>query len=698
MIFQLHSFNGSPISNPDTLQRIPNNGVDPEFVISRDKSGKVLSRYKDKIWDCRIYGATTTYSFEGWWDINTKGAMDSLANTLTDEIKTIFWLSMFEISTNAGRARGASHLHQLNTVLRSIAKIAHGLGVPLAQTHTSAQFQVALRSSISNSKSGFSHIHALTAVFKDTAFWQQLDTIECDVPRIVPEDELNNILSLLHRKHREKVDQREQHPLIPTRLFGKLISEALNQLKAVEPYLPHIEEYIKAVYADPTLNVDKHGQYENNLKRVKRLYPDHKRLPAYSRKYSSSSETLERFNLSSYAKRTELSNLQQIESHITHLLILCIILIHSHSAMRTSEVQVMPFNPSVPSKIKGLVNLPVLMSHLKKFSHKGNYSCPLVWATSEEGLYAVKIAQELTRIKWFQNNPQGTELPSNIPLFASITDDKRASQHIHYDLPIATRPFDSSTWRKTIESLGLVIEAEDLEELRVFDAFRDWDENPDFAEGNFWPLVSHQIRRSVAVYASRSGMVSLPTLKTQFKHLSEVMTALYSENSTYAQNFLIDENGKPIDNGSVLMAFRDAIAFNTSVRFHEQVIQSEQRLGGAIGAEIQRAKDKGYMPKMFQSREETEKAVRQGRFSYRETPVGGCTLKGSCRHLGVDVVLPCTQGCENAILTQEKLATYIESLRFDQRSMSPKSRPHQLITKEIEHITANYLKLAEHSP
>ena len=234
-----------------------------------------------------------------------------------------------------------------------------------------------------------------------------------------------------------------------------------------------------------------------------------------------------------------------------------------------------------------------------------------------------------------------------------------------------------------------------MEELRLFDAFRAWDENTSIAVGKIWPLTSHQFRRSVAVYASRSGMVSLPTLKTQFKHLSEVMTALYSENSTFAQNFLIDENGVPIDNGSVLMSFRDAVAFNTSVRFHEQVIQSERHLIGPIGAEIQRAKDKNSLPKIFQSREETQMAVRQSRFNFKETPVGGCVLKGSCPHFAIDLVLPCTSGCEHAILKPEKLETYIESLRFDLATLSPKSRPYQLIAKEIDFINSTYLKPAE---
>ena len=87
--------------------------------------------------------------------------------------------------------------------------------------------------------------------------------------------------------------------------------------------------------------------------------------------------------------------------------------------------------------------------------------------------------------------------------------------------------------------------------------------------------------------------------------------------------------------------------------------------------------------------------MKQGRFAYKETPVGGCVLKGSCPHFAIDLVLPCTSGCKDAILKPEKLEIYVDSLRFDLEGLSPKSRPYQLIAKEIEYVTSKYLQPAE---
>lgn len=675
------------------MEHVPELGIDPNYVISRDRDGKVLSRFKDNKWDLRVYGATSTFSFESWWGAISQTPMDTLARKLTDEIKTICWLNIFETTANAGRSRGVAYLPQVTSLLRAIAKMAHALNITLAKAENCAQFQVALSSSIANGDRGFSMPATMMSLLKDMAFWHQLNTIKYPVPRLVPESGLRHFLTILQIKTSLLKDRREHHALIPTRLFGKIISGALNQLKMIEPYLHSLEEFIKAINSDPNLWIGSRRKTKKNLQRISRLNRngDIQISPKIKGISLSTVETLERFGLTSYMNQVGLNNLQSIDAHISHLQILCIILIHAFSGMRSSEVKVMPFEPTVHLAANGFGDLPVLVSHLQKFTQRGNYSHPLVWATSKEGLYAVGIAQQLARLRWFRYHLPEDELPSNIPLFIGYELQSTAPQ-IHYSLPIAAALFNTPNWRAACESLGLMIEIEDLEELRLFDAFRAWDENPNFAVGKTWPLTSHQLRRSVAVYASRSGMVSLPALKTQFKHLSEVMTALYSENSTFAQNFLIDQNGKSINDGSVLMSFRDALAFNTSVHFHEQVIQSERQLSGPIGTEIQRAKDKNNLSKIFQCREETQMAVKQGRFSFKETPVGGCVLKGSCPHFAIDLALPCTSGCKHAILKPEKLETYIDSLRFDLASLSPKSRPYQLITQEIDFINSTYLK------
>ncbi len=682
--------------SPDSTGEIKSTGIDPEFIIARNTERKVISRFKDDSWDYTPYGALSKIWFDSWWS-SEKGPMDGLARTLTDEIKTLHWLSGFETTSNAGRSRGLAYLAGIIQPLRAIAKMCHLLGISLAEAEHSPHFQVGLRTSIANAREGFKDSIRLDGLLKDLNYWQGVEKITCNVPRIVPEADLSDVLALCKKSHNRKLERRDPTPLVPTRLFGKLIGGALAQMEAAQPYLPRLEALIQAVYADPLLWVCDSHSYMVGLKRVKRVYPD-KVFPAWSKRANeptSPEGVLARFGLTDYAEQhMQFEDFRDIEEHISHLQGLCVLLIHAFTGMRTSEVRVMPHEPVVHGFAKGFGDLPVVVSHLKKFTDKGNYSKPLVWATAEQGLYAVKIAQQIARLNWFRNRPADAPLPSNLPLFIAPRIN-RIDNRGHYPIPIATRISETSNWRSLAASLELVIEDEDMEELAVFDAFRGWDEKPEFAVGKLWPLASHQLRRSVAVYASRSGMVSLPTLKTHFKHLSEVMTAVYAEGCSFAENFLMDGEGKPIDDGSVLFNFRESVAFNVSVRFHEQVIESQTPLYGPRGAEFQRAKESGALPKMFESREETQKAVKQGKLAYKETPVGGCALKGSCPHFAVDVVLPCTSDCKDAILMPEKLKTYVDSLQYEMEAHSPNSRPYKLIAAEIDHVTKTYLEPEE---
>lgn len=695
MAFEFSCINEKLDYCPDAVEKIKRTGIDPEFVIARSKKGDVISLFKDDVWDYTPYGASSKIWFDSWWD-SKKGSMDALARTLTDEVKTIHWLSGFEPTSNAGRSRGLSFLYCLAIPLRALAKMCHALGITLAEAEHSKQFQVALRISIKNAREGFNNIKELEVLLKDLNYWQGVEGIACSVPRIVPEADLSDVLAMTQKAYKLKLDSRDPTPLIPTRLFGKLIGGALSQLKAVEPFLPRLEAFIQAVYADPLLLSSNYKEYAACVRRVKRVYPD-KAFPTWrdrTEEPKSLEEALEWFELTDYFEHIQPRSLRGITEHITHLQGLCALLIHAFTGMRQSEVQVMPYEPVIHPVAKGFGDVPVLVSHLKKFSDKGNYSKPLVWATAEQGLYAVKIAQQLSLLNWFRSRPADAQLPSNVPLFIAPMIN-RIDNRAHYAVPISNRIWSTDLWRSLVASLDLVIEAEDMKELDAFDAFRGWDKRPEFAVGELWPLSSHQMRRSVAVYASRSGMVSLPALKTHFKHLSEVMTAVYAEGSSFAKHFLMDEHGKPIDASSVLSSFRDSVAFNTSVRFHEQVIKSHTSTYGPVGGEIQRAKDSGRLPKMLESREATEKAIKQGKFAYKETPVGGCTLKGSCPHFAVDVVLPCTRDCKDAILKREKLEVYVDSLRFDMKGQSPNSKPYQLIADEIEHVTKTHLEPEE---
>lgn len=148
MVFQIRCANPIPLQAPDTAASVSKLGIEPDYIIARDREGVVLSRFKDSTWDLRVYGALSTFNHNTWWDVKARGPMDALAETLTEEIKTISWFSIFETTANAGRSRGISYMTQVIGILRAIAKIAHGLDISLAEAENCAQFQVSKGSPI----------------------------------------------------------------------------------------------------------------------------------------------------------------------------------------------------------------------------------------------------------------------------------------------------------------------------------------------------------------------------------------------------------------------------------------------------------------------------------------------------------------------------------------------------------------------
>nr|WP_314876820.1 hypothetical protein [uncultured Pseudomonas sp.] len=200
------------------------------------------------------------------------------------------------------------------------------------------------------------------------------------------------------------------------------------------------------------------------------------------------------------------------------------------------------------------------------------------------------------------------------------------------------------------------ISAEDMKELKNVDPLRIWDVSNDIRIGNAWPLSIHQLRRSTAVYAIRSGIVTLPALKLMLKHISIVMTKYYSGGSIYAPDILKAFSG---NKDSMVALFQESERHVASWQYTNEVVMSEETLYGAHGAWAQIHGKKSMLKLSYAERfEETLKRVKKGQLSYRPTPLGGCTSNSICtKRISVDL-LGC-DGCASAVVIKPKLLKLI---------------------------------------
>jgi len=688
------SFEVHKDGKPDRTETIEG-GIPQNYVLSRSLDGTPLSTFADNTWDFTPYGAQSKWSFDSW----NKGERDELHLILQEEIKTILWLSMFNPSLNSSRAGGINSFSSRVTLLRALANMAYRLNTSLLIAAESPQFQVALRSSITSATHtrAFSGPQAspLSLLLRDLHSMAHQDDIALNIklPIIVPESSMEDLLILARRSYHEAEDNRKQTPLIPTRILANLISGCEKKLSEIEPLLKNILDFVDGIKSNPLLWCDDGLNYQSNLKRI-----NSKQTATWGALKESAvgkEETVERYELTGFFKKWNINDLKSFQAVLKKHQLLASILVHAYTGMRKSEIKVMPYKSYIEHEVPHFGKVGFIVSHLKKFS-VDNYSEALLWVTGGPIESIIKISQKISRIKWrYATNDPFIE--SQSPLWPSNSARKTKNAN-HYGCSLADLS-QYTEWKKgescslLADIDGIIIESSDMDELMAFDAFRNWDEDPRFEVGNIWPLSTHQFRRSVAVYASRSGMVSLPSLGTQYKHLSKAMTALYAENSSFAQAFVLEDGAVPKEYG-ILAEFQRAQAFNTSVIFHEKVIAAESKLSGGRGTEIQINKDRNALPKIMKTREWTEKAVRDGRMAYRETVVGGCMEKDICDKYGIDEVLPCIFQCSDSIVggdSGKKLVIYAKGLEMGLDDMDKGSLAYKATQKELELIKVKLL-------
>jgi hypothetical protein len=206
----------------------------------------------------------------------------------------------------------------------------------------------------------------------------------------------------------------------------------------------------------------------------------------------------------------------------------------------------------------------------------------------------------------------------------------------------------------------VIITDGDYEELVMLDPLRNWAANPDFQVGQNWNLTTHQFRRSMAVYAAQSGLVSLPSLKRMLHHTLLQMSIYYTKGFATAK-FLFSEQNPD------LAEFFQAQTVNAEASlFLKDIIMEKAKLHGAAGTWYERNVKKEYTTNIVTNFQETLIKVKKGLLSYKETILGGCFKIGECKeraHHNYVTCLDCSSAC-------------IKPFSFKQKSSKAPRRAH----------------------
>ncbi|MDK9704612.1 MAG: hypothetical protein OEL20_15870 [Sulfuritalea sp.] len=490
-----------------------------------------------------------------------------------------------------------------------------------------------------------------------------------------PETQLGFTLAIPKRKKdlelraKEYRDNLRQHAPLPTRIYAALINNLSAELDDIEAHKPQLLAVLRE--AVTAYRQAKAAETAHGISTGGRGLIEKHDLAAY----------LERrgYNSESYPLRT----LARAVGEIFHL---CKLQIHVFSGMRDAEARHLPYHCMVPEEGFHGRKHCLIAGATTKFN-KGR-RLRTKWVTTErDGFRAIRLAKDFAAAFYDVlgvTPSEADDLKDDQPLFPSTEYLPWMRQRVLPEQRIVaggTKLSHKDVVDSLLSRLCPLIEEEDIAELEEIDPFRAWREEPEFAVGQRWPLTTHQLRRSLAVYANASGLVRISSLRRQLQHITREMAMYYGRGSTFCKNFIADD----LDGYKkhVAVAWQDGAEEAEMLAFVRDVLNSPEPMFGGAGAFYERQSERGEV----MSREEVAKQIKAGLLAYREGPLGGCTRPGVCEtRKGLNLIdtVCAADGCKHLIGKHSKIVQTIRLKRAAMTHITPGSITEAMEREELE--------------
>lgn len=708
---ELYPISLESFEKKDGVVDIPKNNS--ELVISRHANGDVISKFKDDVWDLTCYSIKNTRWLFKHDSINPKDEKEKdLILRIEYQTKLIMLLLLTDSQYTKGVRIKPSSRTRYFRVIKSLSFIAFNEGLDLFQIHESEWFFKKLIESFK----ALPYTSRTPSTFLLIAEFLHYvnNTCDFDCPVIVSYEKIDKIRKYVVPYKKEQLNRQKigsLTPLIPTRIYANIIADATRMVNDFLEVSDSLIEFCFRKIDEPLFGVSKNsnGRFHARV------------LSAFQEKYGRAydptldhnitmTEGVEMYGLKEYFEEYPIEinmpsgffkyGFSMLRKHLGKVSSAARILILTYSGMRNHEKTILSHDCFNYVDLPEVGEIPIIIGRTSKFVSSNYSESELPWATCEEVRPAVEAARKISKFFIYANTGNDlSEYPeSERPLFPILSEKRNDSKPNHYDFHI-----DFTSWSKSsIQFLSkdpdrFTITEEDLRELESFDAFANWRERKDFKVGNVWPFAAHQCRRATAVYGARSGLVDLPSLKFQFKHLSKSMTMLYRYDASFGRNLLdmAEKDGAH----QVIADFIDETRHIEALNFINDIKDSSKRLRGASGARLQQIKDDG-APEWWDSPDEVKKKIASGEMAYRRTKVGGCSKWDMCEHLGVADVVPCLSGCpdnihgvdeHNGQTQKQKLNAYLEEILVDLDYMDPNHPAAKLLAEEVELINTKLI-------
>ncbi|NBF12973.1 integrase [Pseudomonas sp. Fl4BN1] len=471
----------------------------------------------------------------------------------------------------------------------------------------------------------------------------------------------------------------KQHPAIPTMLYINLINGLSADLDKLAPLTSKLEEFITA-FADRCYGVDYRTQHKISRNTTVELKPDFS--VAVASHNLGSLFTDDYFCDSRQRFTVLLTTIQHLAKYTIHL----------YTGMRDQEVGRLPYDCIAKEEIEpatfddyGLLRDPELIINVISTTTKyTGYRQEAAWLATSEVVRAVRIAQAVCRgLAKIHGVP-----PESLHLFTS--------SGVIRSLESAPRPAIIEYPSQPAFMKRLTISQADLAELDLSDPSRVFLAQDGFEVGKPWPLSTHQLRRSLALYGSSSGFLSLPSLSKQFKHFTKQLARYYSNNFERIKTIFGSYDPKTgefiLPHTHFLYEFQLAIPMQMAYELIADVLGEMQLYGGG-GAQIQAQRERiaSNQISVIEFRKDTTKRVQSGELSHRSTFLGSCTKTGDCETYMLGQVSTCLT-CDGAAISLDKLGAEIENSERELLIYHPGTGEHQILKEELSKMKIFHTK------
>ena len=630
----------SSLSAPDSIliDTFDINEIRQDFIISRDKDGKILSLYKDNVWNLKTY--VSNPSQHGIIDFENR--IES--SNISDVKKLMFLLIVFGSGRNGSQYSVETLGHYFNDVMVPLSKFALENKTTITKI---IENNILLNSYINNKCSNLGKVQCLSSTL---VFLDNLSNRSTQINFQRNKD----IFKLLKSKINDFSAEHHQTSIIPSRILAESIRQRWIQIEEIETNLTNLIKFL-----DMYIESERFASGETMINKYK--WDCNKTLQW--------NEAINFYQLNNLFKKYSLKNRINFKGFITKIQGTCRHLLHVYTGMRNGEMLNTQSNclESVPTN-SGICRI---ISTTSKFTGTNQNA---KWVTSKEVERIIFILRSINQVIAKHYNLNLNDLP--LFLSGNIFVEKgkiRDNENIRAKRKFDKRdelPLDYSSLRLTIE------DKQEIEEI-------DFNKNiRDLEIGLPWEFKTHQYRRSLAIYSIQSGLVSLGALQIQMKHLFREMTLYYGNGASYARK-LFDIPKEHIANDlDALKPELDTLAYIKNVIF------SDEKLFGAHGSFVENnTKQNNHKFKTYflENRDKTLKQFKNGEIAYKETALGGCIATEACDSRLTRSITACFD-CHGGILKKSKVDNVIQKQKEFISFLDPSSIEYRTEVEDLNRL------------